>query len=107
MKKNKILWTATAKKDLEEIIDYIAQDSIKIAIKQLKKIKEAAQQLITFSKQGRIIPELSKQNILKYHEIVISPWRLMYKIENNIVYVMAIIDGRRNIEDILLQRQLR
>jgi toxin ParE1/3/4 len=44
---------------------------------------------------------------MKYHEIIISLWRLMYKIENNFVCVMAVIDGRRNIEDILLQRQLR
>jgi hypothetical protein len=28
----------------------------------------------------------------------------MYKIENDIVYIMAVIDGRRNIEDILLKK---
>jgi len=31
----------------------------------------------------------------------------MYKKEKNIIYIMAILDGRRNIEDILLRRQLR
>ena len=107
MKKYKVMWTATAKNDLEEIIEYIAQDSIEIAIQKYEKIKESAQQLVLFPDQGRVIPELLKQNITKYKELIISPWRLMYKVEINVVYVMALIDGRRNIEDILLQRQLR
>jgi len=107
MKKCEIIWTATAKNDLDEIIEYIAQDSIKIAIEKYGNIRESVRQLVLLPNQGRAIPELLKQNIIKYHEIIISPWRLMYKVEKNTVYVMAVIDGRRNIEDILLQRQLR
>lgn len=107
MKKCEVIWTDTAKKDLNEIIEYSAQDSIEIAIQKYEKIKETAGQLVLFPDQGRIIPELFKQNITKYKEIIISPWRLMYKVENNVVYVMAVIDGRRNVEDILLQRLLR
>ena len=107
MKKRDVIWTDTAKKDLNEIIEYIAQDSIEIAIQKYEKIKEAAEPLVLFTNQGRVIPELLKHNITKFKELIISPWRLMYKIENNVVYVMAVIDGRRNIEDILLQRLLR
>ena len=107
MKKCDVIWTDTAKKDLNEIIEYIAQDSIETAIQKYEKIKESAEPLVLFPNQGRVIPELLKHNITKFKELIISPWRLMYKIENNVVYVMAVIDGRRNIEDILLQRLLR
>ena len=107
MKKYKVIWTDTAKKDLNEIIEYIAQESIETAIQKYEKIKETARPLVLFPDQGRVIPELLKNNITKYKELIISPWRLMYKVENNIVYIMAVIDGRRNIEDILLQRLLR
>ncbi len=107
MKKYKVLWTLTAKKDLEDIIEYISKVSIEIAVEKYEKIKDVAQQLNRYPEQGRIIPELLDQNIRKYREIIISPWRLMYKIEVNIVYIMAVIDGRRNIEDVLLKRQLR
>lgn len=107
MEKYKVLWTATARIDLEEIIEYIADDSLPSALKKYEKIKIAAQKLNNYPEQGRIIPELLKQNITKYREIIISPWRLMYKRENKIIYIMALIDGRRNIEDILLKRQLR
>ena len=102
-----VIWTKIASKDLEIIIDYIAQDSVQIALKQFHKIKEAAQNLCLFPDHGRITPELSLQNIYKYRELIITPWRVMYKIENKNVYVLAVIDGRRNIEDILLNRQLR
>ena len=107
MKKCDVIWTETAKIDLNELIEYIAQDSIKIAIQKYEKIKEEAELLVLFPNQSRVIPELLKHNIIKFKELIISPWRLMYKIENNVVYVMAVINGRRNIEDILLQRLLR
>ena len=107
MKKYSIKWTETAKNDLNDIINYIAIDSINNAIKQYERIKEAALSLSYFPNQGRIIPELSKHNIIKYKERIIDPWRMMYKIENKEIYIMAIIDGRRNIEDILMRRQIR
>ena len=103
----KVKWTLSAVKDLDEIIDYIAQDSVQIALKQYQKIKESAQTLCSFPEKGRIIPELQNQNIYKFRELIINPWRLMHKIDGNKVYVLALIDGRRNIEDILLNRQLR
>ena len=107
LKKYRIFWTKSAKGDLGAIVDYIAKNSVEIAIKKYEEIKEKARKLDLFPEKGRIIPELLRNNITKYRELIITPWRLMYKIENKNVYIMAIIDGRRNIEDILLQRQLR
>ena len=107
MAKYKVLWTETAKSDLSEIVEYIANDSIDTALLQFEKIKTFIKTIESFPEQGRIIPELSDQNIMKYREIIVSPWRIMYKREKNTIYIMAIIDGRRNIEDILLRRHLR
>ena len=107
MNKYKVLWTKTANEDLKSIIDYISIKSIVNAIDQFQRIKISAEKLTTFPAQGRIVPELAEQNIFIYHELIISPWRLLYKIEDSIVLVLAVIDSRRNIEDILLNRQLR
>ena len=76
MKKYKVLWTFTARKDLGDIIEYISKDSIKIAIEKYEKIKEASQRLDRYPEQGRIIPELLDQNIRKYREIIITPWKI-------------------------------
>ena len=102
-----VLWIKVAINDLNEIIEYIAHDSVKAAIEKLEQIEEIANSLKTYPNRGRVIPELMKNNIIKYRELIINPWRIFYNIEKGKVYVHAVIDGRRNIEDILLKRKLR
>ena len=103
----RIVWTETAIKDLEDIIEYISVDSINVAIEKYALLKNATSDLKKYPEKGRIIPELETNNIRKYREIIVNPWRIMYKREQKIVYIMAFIDGRRNIEDILMRRNLR
>jgi toxin ParE1/3/4 len=100
-------WAASAERDLNDIIEYIARDSIAVALEKLNSIRREVEVLSRFPRKGRIIPELKNHNVTKYREVIYSPWRIFYKIENKTVYIMAVIDGRRNIEDILLQKQLR
>ena len=102
----KVLWTHTAEKDLSAIIHYIAEDNLIAALTVLGRIKEASQQLNVFPERGRIIPELKKQGIASYRELIISPWRLMYRIAGDQVFVLSVIDGRMNVEDVLLNRFL-
>lgn len=106
MKKYEVYWTKTAKRDLMSIIEYISMDSLNIAKKKYAEIKEVAESLEHFPSKGRIIPELKKNNISKYHEILLSPWRIMYRFDNSNIYILAVNDGRRNIEDVLLARHL-
>jgi hypothetical protein len=37
----------------------------------------------------------------------VRPYRLVYRIEGNSVNVLALFDGRRDLEDILFERMLR
>ncbi len=62
---------------------------------------------INFPERGRVVPELKYNNIENYREVIHYPWRIIHRIDNKNVYVMAIFDGRRNIEDILLNRLLK
>jgi len=39
-----------------------------------------------------------------YRDIVVDYWKIVCKIENNFVYIMLVIDGRRNLDDILLKK---
>ena len=102
-----ILWTQSANTDLEDNILYIAKDSINIAMEKYELFKDKVQALKVKPKIGRIISELKIHNIVKYRELIINPWRIFYKIEEKNVYILAIIDGRRNVADILLERNLR
>jgi toxin ParE1/3/4 len=105
--KYKVRWTKSAEADLNEIIEYIAKDSINIALEKLYGIRETVNKLSIHPHRCRVVPELKEHNITKYREAPYPPWRIFFRIDRDMIYVLAVTDGRRNIEDILLQRQLR
>lgn len=104
MKRFVVEWAQPAKMDLENIIDYISQESVDTAITIFEKIKSKCGTLNQFPDRGRIVPELKAYGILSYRELIISPWRVIYRTYDQIVYVLAVLDSRRNIDDILLER---
>jgi plasmid stabilization system protein ParE len=89
---------------LKEIIEYIATDNPAHALKILNKIKQQASRLYTLPERGRIVPELKDQGILLYRELIVPPWRIMYRISEMNVYILSVSDARLNVEDILLNR---
>ncbi len=102
----KVIWTGSAVHDLESIIAYIAEDSPANARKILSKIKKTVSDLYQSPHRGRFVPELQSQGILLYRELVIAPWRVMYRVSENTVLVLSVFDSRQNIEDILLKKLL-
>jgi plasmid stabilization system protein ParE len=99
-----IKWAAPARDDLEEIVEYIAQTNTAYAAHVLDKIELAVKNLHASPKRGRIVPELESYGYVLYREIILDCWRIMYKIENDTAYIMTAIDGRRNVEDIILKK---
>ena len=104
IKKYEVIWSNVAENDLKKIIEYIADDNPSIALKIFKNIKQREASLHTNPERCRIVPELRDQGILQYRELIISPWRILYRISENKVYILSVFDSRRNIEDILLKR---
>ncbi len=102
----KVIWAGSAIQDLESVIDYIAEDSPANAKKVLSKIKKTVSDLYHSPHRGRFVPELQNQGILLYRELVIAPWRVMYRVSENTVLVLSVFDSRQNIEDILLRKLL-
>jgi len=103
-KKFEVEWTESAENDLLKIVEYIALDSPKNALKILKKIKIQVQELYHNPKRCRIVPELHDQGINQYREMVVSPWRVVFRIADSKVFVVLVFDSRRDIEDVLLKR---
>jgi plasmid stabilization system protein ParE len=101
----KVLWTSGAREDLLRIIAYIKEDSSPKRAKEIyQKIKAKAASNNLFPLRGRVVPELQKEGITIYRELVTPPWRIIYKIDNDTVYIMALFDSRQNVEEILLQK---
>ncbi len=102
-----VKWASVAQIDLKQIIDYIALENPGNALQILGKIKQKASDLYTLPDRGRIVPELNEQGINIYREIIVPPWRIIYRISDSTVFVLSVIDSRRNVEDILLNRFIR
>ena len=98
--------TQTAEDDLNEIIEYIAQNNPRNAIKIMERIKAKVDSLDHFPYRGSLVPELLARNIKDYRQVTELPWKIIYKINGNIVNVLTIIDSRRNLKEVLIKKLL-
>ncbi|MEA2014557.1 MAG: type II toxin-antitoxin system RelE/ParE family toxin [Thermodesulfobacteriota bacterium] len=99
-----MVWAEVAASDLKEIIEFIAIYSPANALKMLDMIKQSASNLYTFADRGSIVSKLQDQGINIYRGLICPPWRIAYRISAEDVYVLSVLNSRRNIEDILLKR---
>lgn len=106
-KKFKVNWAGPARLDLIDISEFIAEVSPASALKSIKKIRERVSTLFFEPKRCRVVPELANQGITKYRELIISPWRVIFEIDDKTVLIVVVADGRRNLEDLLFKRLLR
>ena len=98
--------TDDATRDLEEICDYIDRhDEPGRADYVLEQIEKAFSSLSEYPERGNYPAELLDIGIREYREIFSRPYRIIYRVMENNVYVLLIADGRRDMQT-LLQRRL-
>lgn len=93
--------------DLEEIVSFISMDRPAVGRSMYMSIKKRCEKLAQNPERYRIVPELHDAGIRSYGEIVISPYRIIFKLELKLVYVIAVLDGRRDLESVLFHRLIR
>jgi len=102
-----VLLTDDAMRDLEDIDDYIsAHDSPQNADYVLSKIEKAVLNLADLPDRGAYPKELSTLGIREYREVFFKPYRIIYRMLGNNVYVYVIADGRRDMQTLLNRRLL-
>lgn len=103
----RVQWSETAVRDLEELVSYVAADSAATAERILKQLESRAQSLKSSPARGRVVPELAHFGIRSWRELVVRPYRSIYRIDAGTVHVFAVLDGRRELEELLLERLIR
>ena len=102
-----VLLTHDAVRDLDEIYDYIAfHDSPQKADYVLEQIEKVFSSLSEFPERGAYPKELLALGIREYREIFFKPYRIIYRIMGKNVYVLLIVDGRRDMQSLLQHRLL-
>ncbi len=102
----RILWTENALSDLGGVTDFIAVDSPRAADSVADRIEDACSALRRFPARCKVVPELRESEGEKYRELVVKPYVILIRIEENTVYVLGVFDGRRDLEDVLHRRVL-
>ncbi len=101
-----VLLTGDAARDLEELYGYIAlHDTPRKADYVLTQIEKALSRLSEFPDGGVYPKELLALGIREYREIFFKPYRIIYRVIDKNVFVLLIVDGRRDMQS-LLQRRL-
>ena len=105
-KKFIVEWSESASNDLRSIIFHIAKERKKNAQDSFARIKKESLVLESFPDLGKVPNEFDKLQIGGFRELVISPWRVIYRKENNKVVVVAVVDSRRDLEDAVWNRMM-
>jgi toxin ParE1/3/4 len=93
---------------LEELYDYIeAYDTLQKADYVVDKIEEAFSSLSDNPERGAYAKELLAVGLREYREVYFKPYRIIYRIIAQHVYVMVIADGRRDMQSLLQRRLLQ
>ena len=100
-----ILWSADASDELMEIVTFQKDRyGIQKAAEVYKRIHDRVLVVKTLPETGREVPELTAIGVTEIHELVESPWRILYEVSGGRVEILSVIDGRRNLEEILYRK---
>ncbi|MBS3908583.1 MAG: type II toxin-antitoxin system RelE/ParE family toxin [Actinobacteria bacterium] len=89
-----VVWSAEAVADIEALANYIARDSAAYATSFVQEILDSSKTLSSFSKRGRIVPELDDSSV---RELLIRDYRIIYHVEKSRIIILGLIHGSRDL----------
>ena len=103
-----VFLTDDAARDLEDLYDYIELHDVPgkadLVLEQIEKV------FINLSEnplRGAYPRELLAIGLKEYREIFFKPYRIIYRIMDENVYILVIADGRRDMQTLLQRRLLQ
>ncbi|HYC95300.1 MAG TPA: type II toxin-antitoxin system RelE/ParE family toxin [Sphingomicrobium sp.] len=97
----------SARRDLGLIIDYLtAHDSDDAAERLIAAFAEKVASLKKFPLRGGRPAELERVGATDVRQLLIRPYRLIYRVVEKRVFIMFLADGRRDMQALLERRLL-
>lgn len=97
MKQVRVIWTDESLNDLEVIFDFLAEKSVKVAKKIVQSILAKTRQLETFPESGS--PQETDKTVSRsYRYLVEEHYKIIYSLDEEVLYVEAIVDTRQDPE---------
>jgi plasmid stabilization system protein ParE len=88
----RIRFTPSAREQFLEAAAYIHRDKPSAARAFRDRSERALRRLERFPRSGRVMPEFPE---LPYREVIVAPYRFFYRVEGEIVWIVAVCHGMR------------
>lgn len=88
----KIFWTKEALLRLHDIEEYISRDNPIVAFEFVDKLISLVETLIDNPGKGRIVPELSMDNI---RELLHKNYRIVYLVKKSSIDILTVFEGHQ------------
>jgi plasmid stabilization system protein ParE len=92
----RIEWSPRSVADLASIRAFIAADSARYADLTIHRLIRAADQLSSFPRMGRIVPEVGEPDL---RELIVPPFRIVYRVRPSLVEVVLVFRSSRVIPE--------
>ena len=83
----KVVWSPRAIKDIKEIAEFIAKDSLQYAKAQTRLFIEEGESLESHPYQGRVVPEIQVSNI---RQLLCGHYRIIYEVSEKTVGILTV-----------------
>ena len=90
----KIVWSPLALERVNEIADFLAEESIDAAKIWLMDIFDTVDRLREFPESGRVVPEVKRSDI---REIIFKNYRVIYRVERKQVSILTVRHSRQRL----------
>ena len=98
IKEYKVKITASAQSDFRTIWDYISQNNPLNAVAFLSEIEKRIFALSKMPERNPVIPEGEFLKSDDYRHIIYKKYRIIYRIQNENVYILRIFHGSKLLE---------
>ena len=92
----RIEWATSARANLLELYDYIAEDSPQNAERFITRLFDAIDHLADQPKMGRHVPEADNRDDVR--ELIFHDYRIIYHLQTEYVYIVNVLHGSRNLQ---------
>ena len=106
--KHRVLVLQDAEDDIFHICRFVARNTSRKRVDNIfLKLQEAILSLAEHPERGHMPPELERVGVLGYREVHFKPYRIIYEVEGQDVFIHCVLDGRRDLQELLQERLLR
>ncbi|MEW8357377.1 MAG: type II toxin-antitoxin system RelE/ParE family toxin [Candidatus Thiodiazotropha sp.] len=108
MTRHRVRVSEEAEQDLIDIYRYVAiHDSVEKAAYLLEQLEPLFSSLAELPMRSHIPPELDRIGVTNYREVHFKPYRVIYEVIGQDVFVHCIQNERRDMQSLLERRLVR